>query len=157
LRRAGYEIEGLAAFEPDPTNYSVLAERCAELDAALFPCGVSDTSRRVSFSSGLGPSGRIGDAGASDEIRCVAIDQALPGFRPTLIKMDIEGAEPAALRGAERTIRQHRPGLAISVYHEPDHLWEIPLYVASLEVGYRIFLRGHGHNDYDLVLYCLAP
>lgn len=155
LRGARYEIESLAAFEPDPANYAVLADRCSDLNAALFPCGVSDTSRRVSFSSGMGPSSRVEDANAGDEIQCVAIDQALPGFRPTLIKMDIEGAEPAALRGAERTLRQCRPGLAISIYHEPDHLWEIPLYVASLDLGYRMFLRGHGHNDYDLVLYCL--
>lgn len=156
LLRAGYEIDGLVAFEPDLDNYAVLAERCSDLNATFIPCGVSDAVRRVAFSSGSGPSSRVNEAGSGDQIQCVAIDQSLAGFSPNIIKMDIEGSEPAALRGAEQTIRRCRPGLAVSIYHEPAHLWEIPLYVASLDLSYKMFLRGHGHNDYDLVLYCLG-
>ena len=44
----------------------------------------------------------------------------------TFIKMDIEGAELDALRGAERTIRSNSPKLAICAYHKPSHLWELP-------------------------------
>ena len=45
--------------------------------------------------------------------------------RVDFIKMDIEGAEPKALIGAERTIREHRPQLAISVYHDLKHFASI--------------------------------
>jgi hypothetical protein len=69
--------------------------------------------------------------------------------------MDIEGAEPDALRGAERTIRRYRPALAISLYHAPDHLWEIPLWIAGLGLDYRMYMRGHAHNGFELVMYCL--
>jgi len=89
-------------------------------------------------------------------IQCVSIDQAVPSFVPTLIKMDIEGAEPDALRGAEATLRRNRPGLAVALYHKPEHLWEIPLWLAGLGLGYRMYLRGHLHSGYELILYCRA-
>jgi hypothetical protein len=71
-----------------------------------------------------------------------------------LIKMDVEGAEPDALLGAERTLRCHRPGLAISLYHQPDHLWEVPLWLASLNLGYKMYIRGHRHCGHEMILYC---
>ncbi len=58
------------------------------------------------------------------------------------IKMDIEGSELRALRGAERTIRTFGPKLAISVYHNPDDLTTISNYIADLGLGYEFFL-GH--------------
>jgi FkbM family methyltransferase len=42
------------------------------------------------------------------------------------IKMDIEGAEMDALIDAERTIRSHRPKLAISVYHSLQDFVHVP-------------------------------
>jgi hypothetical protein len=54
--------------------------------------------------------------------------------------MDIEGAELGALRGAERTLREFRPRLAISVYHREDDLVEIPRYLDGLGLGYEFFL-----------------
>jgi hypothetical protein len=47
-------------------------------------------------------------------------------FCAELLKMDIEGEEPAALRGAQELLRAHRPHLAISIYHRAEHLWEMP-------------------------------
>jgi hypothetical protein len=108
----------------------------------------------VTFAGGVGAASRV-ESGGNAHIQCVAMDQAIPTFAPTLIKMDIEGFEPKALRGAATTLRQYRPALAISVYHEPDHLWEIPLYLDSLKIDYDMFLRGHWHNGYGTVLYCL--
>ena len=151
----GYKIKSVAAFEPDPENYMKLATRFADLDAVLLPCGVSSGAGLVRFKGGLGTSSRIGEAGETT-IQCVGIDQALPSFAPTLIKMDIEGAELAALRGAERTLRRHRPGLAIAIYHKPEDLWEIPLWLAERNLGYRMYVRGHCHVGYDLILYCRA-
>jgi len=68
--------------------------------------------------------------------------------------MDIEGLELAALQGAKYTLLKHRPNLAISIYHAPDHLWEIALWLASLDLGYHMSIRGHGPSGFDMVLYC---
>ena len=72
-----------------------------------------------------------------------SIDDLVQAERPArvdFIKMDIEGAELSALRGAEATIRAHRPQLAISVYHRKDDLIAIPAYLESLGLGYEFFL-----------------
>jgi hypothetical protein len=87
------------------------------------------------------------------------LDDALPNFAPTLIKMDIEGAEMDALQGARQFIRIHRPALALSAYHTPAHLWEIPLWVAqfAIENGlhYTYYLRSHAYNCFETVFYAV--
>lgn len=88
-------------------------------------------------------------------IQVVALDDVLPSFNPTLIKLDIEGAEPAALRGAAGTIRRNQPKLAVSVYHEPDHLWKIPVLMRELLPTHPLALRYHQFNGFDVVAYAL--
>jgi FkbM family methyltransferase len=62
--------------------------------------------------------------------------------RVDFVKLDIEGAEPAALRGGRRTLERWRPKLALAVYHDIDHLWQLPLAISELGCGYR-FALGH--------------
>jgi len=57
--------------------------------------------------------------------------------RVDFIKMDIEGAEPNALRGAAQTIRRFRPRLALAAYHAPEHPAVIPKLVRELAPTYR--------------------
>jgi FkbM family methyltransferase len=77
------------------------------------------------------------------QVKTISIDdfvreRKLP--RIDFIKMDIEGAELNALRGAEGTIRAFRPRLAISIYHREDDLIEIPRYLNGLGLGYEFYL-----------------
>src|SRR4029079_7865412 len=51
------------------------------------------------------------------------------------IKMDIEGAEKNALRGAEATLGKFTPALAISSEHLPDDVERIPALVNQLVPG----------------------
>lgn len=70
------------------------------------------------------------------------------------IKMDIEGHELAALRGAEATIRRFQPKLAISLYHNFRDYIEIPRYISGLSVGYNFYLENYTVSDGETVLYC---
>jgi len=63
--------------------------------------------------------------------------QELGLARVDFIKMDIEGAELEALKGARRTLRRWRPRLAISAYHAPDHPIRIPELVRQVRADYR--------------------
>jgi len=153
-------IEAVAAFEPDLANYHKLADffRSKILNVpgpvCLFPCGVGSATANIRFSGGQGESSSISDSG-DEVITCVTLDSALVGFRPNLIKMDIEGSELDALIGARQILSENRPGLAICVYHRPDHLWTIPLMIHRQLPGGRHYLRAHGHNGLELVYYWL--
>jgi FkbM family methyltransferase len=153
------KVNELVCFEPDPNQFALtveylstngehIARRVTAIPCAVYshetvePFTYSDTS----FGSRIVPSGEA-------RIQCVSIDHVLPDFHPTFINMDIEGAELEALRGAERTIRSSRPDLAICVYHAPNHLWEIPLYINSLGLGYRFYLRNYTSLTGETVLY----
>ena len=71
------------------------------------------------------------------------------------IKMDIEGAESQALAGAEKTIKKHRPNMAICVYHHPVHLYELMLYIDSLNAGYDFYFQHHSAYGVETVLYAV--
>ncbi len=56
--------------------------------------------------------------------------------RVDYIKMDIEGAEQRALRGARETLAKFHPRLALSAYHVPDDPVKIPEIVKQGWPGY---------------------
>ena len=57
--------------------------------------------------------------------------------RVNFIKMDIEGAERNALRGAEATLRHFRPMLVIATENLADDIEVIPSAVHGLKLGYQ--------------------
>lgn len=73
------------------------------------------------------------------------------------VKMDIEGAELSALKGAERTLRAFRPTLAISAYHREEDLVDIPAYIDGLELGYEFLLDHFTIHHAETVLFARAP
>jgi len=73
------------------------------------------------------------------------------------IKLDVEGAERDALAGASRLLARTRSRLAVSVYHRPQDLWELPSYLDSLGLGYRLYLRTEGEDGMDIVCYAVPP
>lgn len=155
LAAAGYTFDAIAAFEPDLDNFRALVRNSARFDAVTcLPCGLTDHAKRIGFTDGMGGGSHI-DPSATQQITCVALDEALPDFRPSLIKLDVEGAELEALSGAARGIARHRPALAVSLYHHPEHLWRIPFLIESWKLDYRFYLRGHAQSSFDLVLYAL--
>ena len=158
--RNDIEIEAVAAFEPDLVNFNQLTHFIVDNrekmpSAQLWPCGVFSSTRQLKFETGQGMASNISSTGTM-VIQCVALDEVLPTFSPNLIKMDIEGAEYDALLGARNLIAAYQPRLAISLYHRPEHLWQLPLLVERLAPGkYQFMMRSHAQDDFDLVLYAI--
>lgn len=87
---------------------------------------------------------------------CHRCGKQIRGSIPTFIKMDIEGAEPMAIAGAARILREHKPRLAICLYHEPSHLWEIPLLIHSIQPDYKLYIRRYAEDCWETVCYAVA-
>lgn len=71
-----------------------------------------------------------------------------------LIKMDIEGAERIALKGAIKTIKKDLPQLAICIYHLWDDVFEIPQIIQETGVPYSFgFKWVELNNGWEAVLF----
>lgn len=156
--------EQVFVYEFIPTNIKVfdqnlalnpqLAERITLVESAVWEGSQLD----LSFED-HGPASQVAAAGVySGTTQTLAIDD-LVGERKLdkvdFIKMDIEGAELAALKGAAKTIRKHKPKLAISVYHQPDDLITIPSYIQSLNPDYAFYLDYFTIVGDEIMLYAI--
>lgn len=108
------------------------------------------------------PDGGPDGAPEGATVRCelVTIDEVVreEGLeRVDCIKLDVEGAELDALRGAEETIRRFRPKLVICLYHRPEDLMTLPLFVKSLVPEYRLEVAHASYGFTDTILYAEAP
>lgn len=73
-----------------------------------------------------------------EEVNLITLDTFVEKYNLDvgLIKVDIEGYELEFLKGAENTIKKHRPTLLISIYHNPDEFFMIKPMIESWNLGY---------------------
>lgn len=130
LLRANVAINGFAWVEPHEV---ALADRSGSESLAVFEAG-----------SGLSSFAPLDRDGRRVEVAVTTLDELTAEItRPvTVVKLDIEGAEARALRGAADLIRRDRPLFMVEI--EPDHLARQGASVADLQAvmgdgGYRAF------------------
>jgi len=158
-----YKYKKIIAFEPNPESYLICAEKSKNIsNMTVYPYGLWNEETEVSFDIvpfAIASSRIVNDNPAIKDnlvkIKTVKLDDILNGEEVTFIKMDIEGAELNALKGAEQTILKYRPRLAISVYHKPEDIWEIPTYILSLHKDYKLYLRHYTLSSSETVLYAI--
>lgn len=92
-----------------------------------------------------------------DEFSYTTLDDyaAMQSRGVDFIKMDIEGAEMQALSGAAGVIGEFKPRLAISGYHKPQDLWEIPAKLKALNPDYEITFGHHTPIFWESVFYAV--
>jgi FkbM family methyltransferase len=153
IRAVDGKYRQVFAFEPDVSSAAALSTYIkAEglLNVQIIPKGAYDSKTKLRFSSS-------GDNSAFSESGDVVIEtdtiDAVTGRYATSIKIDIEGGEMKALRGAEGTIQSCRPNLMVCVYHRPSDIIDIPSYIKSLVPEYRFYFRVHKVALVDAVLY----
>ena len=147
------------SFETDERNKEVLQHiiKQEKLPCEIVPKVVGLSTGEAWFSS---KPNRIGqgkvimkETDGAVKVPMVSIDDfaSEKGIVPNFIKMDIEGSEYDALRGAERVIREHRPRLAIALYHIFDDMWRIPMLLKSFVPEYRFWCRkNHPYTEFDM-------
>lgn len=148
-------------FEPDPGNRNALAATIDRMRVAsratIMPYAVGNVNGPVSFSCSSSAGSHMTTGANDSKLECRKLDDIEWPLRPTYIKMDIESAEPEALRGAAGILRRDRPVLAVCTYHRSQHLWQIPNLVHSILPEYRIFARRYAEECWESVCYAVPP
>ncbi len=151
------EFESVTAFEPDPQTFamlrSFLEERRVSDRILMLQAGVGEQNGVSAFCTGQQGEARFGEGDTL--VSVVSMDALFCRHKVDFIKMDIEGAEASALRGARSVIRREQPLLAVSVYHRPEDLWELPLLMKELFPESHLFLRTHRGSFHDTVCYAV--
>ena len=119
----------------------------------LYPCAVGPERGFVHFESDGTLISKASDRGSLVEV--VPIDELFRETPLTFIKMDIEGAEYGALRGAAKVIQRDRPILAICVYHTQNDIWRIPLLVWEMLPEHKLYLRAYEGDGFQTVMYAV--
>ena len=149
LELTGGIIGAYYGLEPDPANYKRLEQFAAGLPVelrekvVLSPCAAWKEEGNIPLYALHGP-GTFAASYGEDRAAATTIDRLLDGHRATAIKMNIEGSELAALKGARETICRWRPKLMIAGYHKTWDFWEVP--ELMLRAGYKISLRSYMHH-----------
>ena len=129
--------------EPDLANFDLLVKKIAVLELrniSVWPLASWSNVEMLSFASTKDASANLSKDGL-EKVQAIRLDSSLSAASINYIKMDIEGAEMETLRGASHMISQQCPHLAISVYHKPEDIWSLGLYVDSIATSkYRFYL-----------------
>ena len=137
------------SFELDADNYEKGKSNAQKYNFQLENYGLGERKQTIHYEPAATAS-RIAADGAK-EAKIIDIDTYLRQkelSQVDFIKMDIEGAEMSALRGAAATILRYKPKLAICTYHKLEDKWTILSYIRSLRPDYQFDLRHHLTVDY---------
>ena len=142
--------EGMVfAFEPLPANFRILEENLrlnSIQNVTIRREAVSDFSGNISFdfprqevSLIAGPLLESDNLGTF-QVPAISLDDF---FRQTgqpiqFIKMDVEGAETAVLRGAVQTLKAFHPSMVVELHHDLPQDGLHPAITLLQELGYQI-------------------
>lgn len=154
-------FERIVAIEPDAISRRALQNRVDDWSGSgigpirVEPYAAGSHRGTLQFET----TGTVGSSVGSgaDTVEVAPLDEILADCRPTYIKFDVEGAEHDALVGASGTIRDKMPVLAVSLYHKPEDLWDLPVLIRSLKLDYRMHLRRYSDERWETVLYAVPP
>lgn len=159
LEKTKNKYKEIFAFEPDHNSFFELEKNINIRDIkniTIYESGLWDVKTvlkfKIDFDSGV-------KSAFSDDgtilLNVESLDTLLDRTFATYIKMDIEGAELKALKGAKKNIKESKPKLAISMYHKAEDLITIPNYIKDLVPEYKLYLRHHMPISQELVLYAI--
>jgi len=156
-KEKGYK--NIITYEPDLVNYEFCKIRIKEKswkNVQLIHAGLSDHAYMCSFiGNGNDTSyASIGQAG-NEQTQMLSIDSSINGKYVSFIKLDVEGFELQALKGAKECIKRCHPRMAISLYHKKEDLTEIPRYIQELSNDYRFYVRIYSNAYLEIILYAV--
>lgn len=143
------KVKQVVAVEPSQSmcrTISALFELRKEVAPVILNCAIGSENRSAYFlEQAENPAGgrilQVRCAG-SYEIPVRTLDEIVESLdlKPTFIKCDAEGAEPAIFSAGANVLRKYRPRLSIATYHSPDDYRD--LYNLLTGLGYHVIGKG---------------
>jgi FkbM family methyltransferase len=148
LRRGASKV---VSIEPDPVNLECLrrnfSQEISDGRVIVVPKGVWSKEQMITLytsASNSGSNTMIADRISSRdsgkfEVPVTTLDKIVQELhlpRVDFIKMDIEGAEREALRGASGTLARDFPRLMLDSYHLPDDMQVLPVVIHQANPRY---------------------
>lgn len=158
LQHTENQFEHIWAIEPDSGSRAKLQRLLSDIaetqrqEIEILPWAITETVGKHPFFSDLGYASQCSNLGGK-LVHCRTIDTL--NLAPTFIKLHLEGMELPALRGATQTLRQHRPLLTATIYHNEDGLWRTPLWLQNNLPGYCLLFRMHSWCGTGATIYAL--
>jgi len=150
--------KSIVCFEPVEEYHKRLEKRGTGKQVTAIRAGVYKTSTTLQFNAEGGKGSSITTSTEHTvSIPVRAIDDVPECKDATFIKMDVEGSELDALKGARQTILSNKPKLAICIYHMQRDFIEIPKYIHNLVPEYKLYVRHHSFSINETVLYAIPP
>ena len=158
----GYRL--IVVFEPDALNFKQIEKNMKNIsNVCLFPKGLWNRKTSLRFCADGTAASKVLELGEEYKntrnesiIQVTAMDDVPECQDATFIKMDLEGSEMMALKGAETIIKRNKPKLAICIYHSDQDMLEIIKYIHQLVPEYRLYIRHHSTSYIDTVLYAVC-
>jgi FkbM family methyltransferase len=131
------------AFEPSPLFVASLERTFDGSSVTVVPCALGAVAGQARLEIGSLTS-RLGGGDQGIDVSVTTIDQwvAEQGARVDLIKGDLEGSEMDVLKGAERTLAEFRPRIAITCYHPGNDWREMLRFCRSIVPSYHHRVKG---------------
>jgi FkbM family methyltransferase len=139
-----YSPRKIFAYEPVVENYNYLLQTIEKngLKDQIIPVnkGIGDKESALKIDSKDGNSSFLPaySDNKTEEVVVTTIDMECKDKKIGIIKMDIEGFEYYAIKGALETIKRDKPVLLISIYHTGKDFFEIPPVIKKCVPEYRL-------------------
>ena len=150
--------QSIVCFEPVEEFHKRLEKHGKNKRVTAIRAGVYKESTTLQFNAQAGKGSSISsDAQNTISVPVLAIDDVPECHDATFIKMDVEGSELDALKGAKQTILRNKPKLAVCLYHRSKDFIDIPKWIHNLVPEYKLYVRHHSFSVNETVLYAIPP
>ena len=160
---AQFTDKNIYAFEPGYGNFKALKKTLE----------MNDCTNAIPVHAGIGAHSGVAKADTSlsmgvvlesldkstspeEETKVISVDEFVMehDLQIGLIKVDVEGYEREFLKGAEKTIKEQKPALLLSIYHTAEDFFGLKPLLESWNVGYtfQIHKEINEHIHFDTML-----
>ena len=139
--------------EADKDNFAVLEDNLRNIpNCTTIKCALGAKEGEEEFYQGFDYASKLNNFG-NVTVKVATLDSF--NIPATFIKIHLEGGELSALTGALNMIKKYRPILAVTVYHNPDGVLKIPLYLMNYVQDYKYYMRLDSWGGTGAVFYAI--